>query len=237
MPSRKERIASARIDGLAAAYAQMPWLSRDLALGEIAAVLADFQADVHPAILNDAASVYVDGDQLHYFYEEAARLLAAAGADLDAARELHTARRRQPNPLTIVSDQANVRRSRQTGRQDDPVTTYTVLCRRSGDRWAITVPELKGMHSQAKRLERVEAVAREAISLFLGVAPDSFEVKVLVHCDVRAKRWDKGWELHVDGVGVTQTDDLADADAMVASYVTAACGLQASAIQIQPDGS
>lgn len=58
------------------------------------------------------------------------------------------------------------------------VTRYTAICRRSGDWWAISVPELKGVHSQAKRLEQVDAMAREAIALMLDVAPDSFQVEV-----------------------------------------------------------
>ena len=56
--------------------------------------------------------------------------------------------------------------------------TYTAVCVRSGDWWAIRVPELKGVHSQTKRLAQVEAMARDAIALFLDVEPGSFAVKV-----------------------------------------------------------
>lgn len=56
--------------------------------------------------------------------------------------------------------------------------TYTAVCRRSGGWWAISVPELKGVHTQARRLDQVEGVVREAIALFLDVAPDGFEVVV-----------------------------------------------------------
>jgi predicted RNase H-like HicB family nuclease len=58
------------------------------------------------------------------------------------------------------------------------VTSYTAVCRRSGDWWAISVPEIKGVHSQAKRLDQAEDMAREAIALMLDVAPDSFTVDV-----------------------------------------------------------
>ena len=57
--------------------------------------------------------------------------------------------------------------------------TYSAKAIRSGDWWAITIPELKGVHSQARRLDQAEAMAREAISLFRDVPPDSFEVTVI----------------------------------------------------------
>ncbi|GAA0716775.1 hypothetical protein Drose_36800 [Dactylosporangium roseum] len=54
--------------------------------------------------------------------------------------------------------------------------TYTATCRRSGAWWAISVPELKGLHTQARRLSEAEAMVRDALALFLDVAPDSFAV-------------------------------------------------------------
>lgn len=56
--------------------------------------------------------------------------------------------------------------------------TYSVRAARSGDWWAITIPELKGVHSQARRLDQASAMAREAISLFLDVDPDTIQVSV-----------------------------------------------------------
>ena len=46
---------------------------------------------------------------------------------------------------------------------------YRVEAVRSGDWWAITVPDLRGVFSQAKRLSRVEATAREAIAMMLDI--------------------------------------------------------------------
>jgi len=60
----------------------------------------------------------------------------------------------------------------------DVKKTYTVAVHRSRGWWAIGVPELKGVHSQARRLDQVDGMAREAIALFLDVPPDSFEVAV-----------------------------------------------------------
>ena len=36
---------------------------------------------------------------------------------------------------------------------------------------------------------------------------------------VRAKRWTRGWELHIDGVGVTQSRSLSEAEGMVRDYI------------------
>ncbi|HEY8864924.1 MAG TPA: type II toxin-antitoxin system HicB family antitoxin [Candidatus Dormibacteraeota bacterium] len=60
----------------------------------------------------------------------------------------------------------------------EKVKTYTARCQHSGDWWAISVPELKGINTQARRLEKAEAMARDAIALFLDVPTDSFEVRV-----------------------------------------------------------
>ncbi len=46
---------------------------------------------------------------------------------------------------------------------------YRVEAVRFGDWWAITVPALRGVFSQAKRLDRVKATAREAIAMMLDV--------------------------------------------------------------------
>ena len=55
---------------------------------------------------------------------------------------------------------------------------YTARCRRSDGWWAIEVPELQGVFSQARRLDQVEATARDAIALFLDVPENSFELAV-----------------------------------------------------------
>ena len=48
-------------------------------------------------------------------------------------------------------------------------TRYTVEAVRSGDWWAITVPDLRGVFSQARRLNQVEPTAREAIAMMLDI--------------------------------------------------------------------
>jgi predicted RNase H-like HicB family nuclease len=55
---------------------------------------------------------------------------------------------------------------------------YLVRAFRSGRWWAIDVPELPGVYSQARRLEQVESMAREVIALTLNVSEDSFDITV-----------------------------------------------------------
>lgn len=65
--------------------------------------------------------------------------------------------------------------------------TYTANARRAGQWWAIDVPELAGVFSQARRLDQVEAMARDAIALFLDVPAHSFDVTLAVQLDPEAK--------------------------------------------------
>jgi predicted RNase H-like HicB family nuclease len=60
----------------------------------------------------------------------------------------------------------------------EKMRTYTARCQRVGDWWAISVPELKGVNTQARRLEKADAMVRDAIALFLNISADSFEVKI-----------------------------------------------------------
>ena len=53
---------------------------------------------------------------------------------------------------------------------------------RSSDWWAITVPALRGVFSQARNLDEVPEVAREAIALMLDVDPaDVGPIEVRMH--------------------------------------------------------
>lgn len=58
------------------------------------------------------------------------------------------------------------------------VRSYRAMARRSGQWWAITVPELRGVFTQAKRLDQVAGMAREAVALFLGVEPEAVTITV-----------------------------------------------------------
>lgn len=58
------------------------------------------------------------------------------------------------------------------------VTTYTAVCRRFGDWWAIAVPEIKGVHTQVRRLDQAADMARDAIALMLDADPATIQVTV-----------------------------------------------------------
>lgn len=53
----------------------------------------------------------------------------------------------------------------------------------------------------------------------------------------RAKRWKHGWELHIDGVGVTQSHGLRDAEMMVRDYIELSLDIPAGsfAVEITPE--
>lgn len=48
--------------------------------------------------------------------------------------------------------------------------------------------------------------------------------------DVTAKRWDRGWELHIARVGVTQAGTLAQADRMIRDYIELATGQDGASV-------
>lgn len=55
---------------------------------------------------------------------------------------------------------------------------YTVRARRIGGWWALDVEGAPGVHTQVRRIDQAEEMAREAIAGVLRIAPDSFQVEV-----------------------------------------------------------
>lgn len=56
--------------------------------------------------------------------------------------------------------------------------------------------------------------------------------------NVTAKRWRHGWELHIDGVGVTQSHGLKGAEEMARDYIALDCGDEEAAnavIVVRPE--
>jgi hypothetical protein len=51
---------------------------------------------------------------------------------------------------------------------------------------------------------------------------------VMTTYNVTARRWKRGWELHIDGVGVTQCRTLPEAETMVRDYVESLTGKDTS---------
>lgn len=56
--------------------------------------------------------------------------------------------------------------------------TLTAHATRSGEWWAIEVPEIPGLFTQAKRLDQIEPVVAEAASDLSGDPAESFSVEV-----------------------------------------------------------
>src|SRR5699024_9847324 len=59
-----------------------------------------------------------------------------------------------------------------------PAVKVTALATRSGDWWAIEVPEVAGVFTQTRRLEQVPAMVADAVAAMLDVPADSVEVSV-----------------------------------------------------------
>ena len=54
---------------------------------------------------------------------------------------------------------------------DVTASRHRVEVVRHGEWWAITVPSLRGVFSQARHLDEVPAAAREAIAMMLNIDP------------------------------------------------------------------
>ena len=67
--------------------------------------------------------------------------------------------------------------------------TYEALARRSGNWWAVEVPgghkDGDALWTQARRLDQVENMARDAIALMRDVSPASFDVRVVPVLDAQ----------------------------------------------------
>jgi predicted RNase H-like HicB family nuclease len=63
---------------------------------------------------------------------------------------------------------------------------YTALCRRSGGWWAVEVPEVPGVFTQARRLDHVPQMAADAIALMLDLDPGEVVVEVVPTIDATA---------------------------------------------------
>jgi len=60
------------------------------------------------------------------------------------------------------------------------MTSYVVVAQRVGAWWAVEVPELRGVFTQARNLDQAEAMARDAIALFLDVPAHTIAIELQV---------------------------------------------------------
>lgn len=64
----------------------------------------------------------------------------------------------------------------------------TARAERSGGWWAITVPEVSGVYTQARRLDQVEAMARSAVEDLLEIDGSTLDVTLDVQLSVLERR-------------------------------------------------
>ena len=64
----------------------------------------------------------------------------------------------------------------------------TAVAERTGGWWAVRVPELAGVFTQARRLDQVPAVVADAVGAFLDIPPGSVEVRVEPKLAVEVRR-------------------------------------------------
>ena len=84
----------------------------------------------------------------------------------------------------------------------------TAICERSGDWWAVTVPEVDGLFTQAKRLDQVPAMVADAAALLAGVPADDVHVTVKAELPAVARQlWDDSRRLQA------QADEMQSAAA------------------------
>jgi predicted RNase H-like HicB family nuclease len=87
----------------------------------------------------------------------------------------------------------------------------TAVAERSGGWWAVRVPQLPGVFTQARRLDQVPAMVADAVSAFLDIP--SGEVKVEVEpqlaADVRQRLQEaRNERLHADQLASAAADKL-----------------------------
>jgi len=66
--------------------------------------------------------------------------------------------------------------------------TYAAVARRVGNWWAVDVPGVKGVHTQARRLAQVEPMVRDALAAVLGVPEETLEISIEYHVDEETQR-------------------------------------------------
>ncbi|WP_297749788.1 type II toxin-antitoxin system HicB family antitoxin [uncultured Tessaracoccus sp.] len=60
----------------------------------------------------------------------------------------------------------------------------TAQVQRSGDWWAISVPEIPGVFTQARRLSQVPDMVRDAVRLMEGDEALDVEVEIVAHTEI-----------------------------------------------------
>lgn len=62
----------------------------------------------------------------------------------------------------------------------------TAVCTRSGDWWAVTVPEVEGGFTQARRLDQVPEMVADLVHLATGTPAEEVRVRIQPHLEDEA---------------------------------------------------
>jgi predicted RNase H-like HicB family nuclease len=65
--------------------------------------------------------------------------------------------------------------------------TYTAVCERNDGWWAVHLPQVPGVFTQACKLDQVAAMAQDAIAATLDIPADSIKIKVEPVLDPQAQ--------------------------------------------------
>jgi hypothetical protein len=96
----------------------------------------------------------------------------------------------------------------------------TAVCERSGSWWAVTVLEIEGGFTQAKRLDQVPAMVADLVSLATGVPEADVHVEVKAEVPAVARQlWDASKRLAAEAQAL-QAEGAARAAAAVAELST-----------------
>lgn len=112
--------------------------------------------------------------------------------------------------------------------------TYNIVAQRDGAWWAIEVtnglPANRVVFTQARRINDIDAMARDAIALLLEVAPDSFDV-VIEH------RLPAGLQEHIDLFARAEELDTVVRSESADARSRAAAGLVAAGLTLRETGN
>lgn len=78
---------------------------------------------------------------------------------------------------------------------------------RSEDWWAVEVPEVPGVFTQARRLSQVEPLVKEAVSLMLEVPAEDVEVAIFSTSPLRGGQLHDGLDCGGNPVTTRTPDD------------------------------
>jgi hypothetical protein len=112
--------------------------------------------------------------------------------------------------------------------------TYSVVAERDGAWWAIEVtiglPKNRVVFTQARRINDIDAMARDAIALLLEVAPDSFDLAI-------QHRLPTGLQQHLDLYSRAEELDTVVRSESADARSRAAAGLVAAGLTFREAGN